>query len=68
VVALKVPAGTRSGKRLRLRGQGLAGGQGGRGDCIARIELDLPEELSARQRELLDELGRVSAAGAGGAA
>jgi curved DNA-binding protein len=68
VVALKVPAGTRSGKRLRLRGQGLADGQGGRGDCIARIELDLPEALSARQRELLDELGRVSAAGAGGTA
>lgn len=55
-VALRVPAGSRAGRRLRLRGQGLSDGQGGHGDCIARLELDLPETLTPRQRELLAEL------------
>lgn len=62
VVAVKLPPGSRSGKRLRLRGQGLARRTGdGHGDCIARLELDLPKELSERQRELLRELGELGA-------
>jgi curved DNA-binding protein len=55
-VTVTVPSGSRSGTRLRLRGQGFADGKGGHGDCIVRIELDLPRTLSARQRELLLEL------------
>jgi curved DNA-binding protein len=60
-VALKVPSGSRSGRRLRLRGQGLSDASGGHGDCIARLELDLPESLSARQRELLGQLAAEDA-------
>lgn len=63
VVSVTIPAGTRTGKRLRLRGQGLADGKGGYGDCIVRIEIDLPENLTPRQAELLDELGRDAVAG-----
>lgn len=59
MVAVKLPPGSRAGKRLRLRGQGLAKAGGGHGDCIARLELDLPEQLSERQRELLRELGEL---------
>lgn len=62
-VALKVPPGSRSGRRLRLRGQGFSDGRGGHGDCIARLELDLPATLSARQRELLAELAAEDAKG-----
>jgi len=63
VVALTIPAGARSGRRLRLRGQGLADGQGGHGDCIARLELDLPAALSERQRELLRALAATDTGG-----
>jgi len=52
-VALKIPPGSRTGERLRLRGQGFANKQGGYGDCFARLELDLPAKLTARQEELL---------------
>ncbi|QDU83959.1 Chaperone protein DnaJ [Planctomycetes bacterium Pla163] len=51
-----VPSGSRSGARLRLRHQGFADRKSGHGDCIVRIELDLPRTLSARQRALLLEL------------
>lgn len=57
VVTVTIPAESRNGHRLRLRGQGLSKASGGRGDCIARIEMDLPKKLSARQVELLRELG-----------
>jgi DnaJ-class molecular chaperone len=65
IVSLTIPAATRAGRRLRLRGQGLPDEAGGNGDLYARIELDLPRELTPRQAELLRELG--SAGDQGGA-
>jgi DnaJ-class molecular chaperone len=62
-VSLRIPERSRTGQRLRLRGQGFPDGRGGHGDCIARIEMDLPPALSARQEELLRELGRAAGAG-----
>ena len=59
VVTVTVPPDARTGKRLRLRGQGFADGKGGHGDCHVRIELDLPAQLSAEQRRLLSELDRT---------
>lgn len=57
---VSIPAGTRSGRRLRLRGQGLADGRGGHGDAWVRVELDLPASLSEREKRLLDELASRS--------
>jgi curved DNA-binding protein len=53
---LTIPAGTRAGARLRLRGQGLPDGRGGYGDFVAVVRIALPESLDERQRELLREL------------
>ncbi len=60
-VLLTVPPGTRSGRKLRLRGRGLANGRGGRGDLYAVTHIDVPATLSARERELFEELAQVSA-------
>lgn len=62
VVTVTIPAHSRSGQRLRLRGQGFSDGKGGHGDCFVRIVMDLPATLSDRQRELLSELAQVSEA------
>ncbi len=48
-VTLNVPKGSNSGSTLRLKGRGLAGPQGGRGDLLARLVVTLPE---ATDREL----------------
>lgn len=61
VVTLTIPAGSRSGTRLRLRGQGLPREDGQRGDAYVRLELDLPRRLSERQEQLLRELGASDA-------
>ncbi len=61
VARVKIPPDTRAGQRLRLRGQGLSDGRGGRGDFHAVVRLALPEPLDERQRELLAELARGEA-------
>ncbi|GAB4173210.1 MAG: DnaJ C-terminal domain-containing protein [Rhodocyclaceae bacterium] len=58
---LKVPAGSRAGQKLRLAGKGLPrpGGRG-HGDLYAVIQIAVPPAPSARERELFEELARVS--------
>ena len=59
-VLLTVPPLTRSARKLRLRGRGLSNGKDGRGDLYAVVHIDMPTTLSSRERELYQELARVS--------
>jgi curved DNA-binding protein len=59
-VKLKVPEGTSSGRRLRLRGEGLPKPRSGAGDLIAEIQIVVPRKLSRRERRLLEQLADVS--------
>lgn len=52
---LKLPAGTKSGQVLRMRGMGVPKSGGGRGDQLVRVKVTTPQKLSKRQRELLEE-------------
>jgi molecular chaperone DnaJ len=57
---IKIPAGTQSGKMLRLRGKGLPHLQGaGRGDMIVRVVVWVPTELSSEQMAMLQKLAKV---------
>ncbi|MCE9636210.1 MAG: DnaJ domain-containing protein [Planctomycetes bacterium] len=58
VLGVKIPPDARSGTRLRLRGHGLADADGGRGDFYLVVAIDLPRDLTDRQRALLTELGK----------
>ena len=53
---LTVPAGTRSGRKLRLRGRGLATGHGRRGDLYAVTHIDVPAALTPHERALFEQL------------
>ena len=56
--AIKLPAGTQSGTRFRVRGKGMPvlGNNQRRGDLHVHIEVEVPTKLNARQKELLEEL------------
>ncbi|MDB5178256.1 MAG: chaperone protein DnaJ [Patescibacteria group bacterium] len=56
-ITLKIPAGTQSGKVFKLSGHGVPSLNGRpRGDHLATITVETPTKLSAKQRELLEEL------------
>ena len=59
-LALKVPAETQNGLRMRLTGQGMPHLNGsGRGDLYAEINVQLPKNLSEREKDLFAELARI---------
>ena len=60
-VNLKVPAGTESGKLLRVKGRGapkLKGG--GKGDLLARVNVTVPKKLTKAEKEALESYGAGS--------
>ena len=54
-VALKVPAGTASGRTLRVRGRGIDKRGGGNGDLLVTVEVAVPQKLNAEAREALEK-------------
>jgi curved DNA-binding protein len=54
-VRVKVPAGSSSGRKLRLRGQGMPGG-----DLYATVMIHVPKKLSRDERKAYERLGEVS--------
>ena len=60
-VKMKIPAGTQSGKVLRLRGKGIPRLHGGgRGDHHVRVNVETPTELTREQRDLLERFAEIS--------
>jgi len=60
-VALKIPAGTESGKLLRVKGRGAPHLKGnGRGDLLARVKVTIPKKLTKAEREALEGYQKVS--------
>jgi len=54
-VTLKVPAGTRSGRKLRVRGRGVPASSGV-GDLLVTVEVTVPDQLSDEQRQSIEAL------------
>jgi curved DNA-binding protein len=57
---VRVPPGSSSGRRLRLRGRGLPKSGGGSGDLHAIVKITVPKHLSDRERELYEQLAESS--------
>ncbi len=59
-LTVKIPAGSSSGKKIRLRGKGFPVRKGEPGDLFAELRIVVPEQLDEREKELFEELAKVS--------
>jgi len=57
-VAIKIPAGTPSGKRFRVRGQGIQKAEK-KGDLIVEVSIAVPEKLSEEQERMMKEFANA---------
>ncbi len=55
-IALKVPAGSSSGVKLRVKGHGVAAKTGTAGDLLAEIQIILPKQLSDADRQAIRQI------------
>jgi curved DNA-binding protein len=59
-VKVKVPAGTSSGRQIRLRGRGLPNPKGRAGDLLAEARVMVPPRLTRAERRLFEQLAAES--------
>jgi curved DNA-binding protein len=57
---LRVPGGTSSGRRLRLRNRGIPNPNGKAGDAFARVRIMVPSKLTDDERRLFEQLAATS--------
>jgi len=60
-VSLRIPPGTQSGQTFRLRGLGMPNSRNPsqRGSLLATVDVQIPQNLSARERDLFEELAHI---------
>ncbi|MFQ5526210.1 MAG: DnaJ C-terminal domain-containing protein [Thermoanaerobaculia bacterium] len=59
-VTVKIPAGSSSGRKVRLRGKGFPAKNGANGDLLGEIRIMVPSTLGRRDRELFEQLAESS--------
>ncbi len=58
-VTVRIPPGTPNGKTLRVRGRGAPRRNGGRGDLLVKVAVEVPSKLSRKEKDLLEQFARV---------
>jgi len=59
--AIKIPEGTQHGKIFRVPGKGMpVRGGSQRGDLLVKVRVEVPTELTQRQKELFEELAAIA--------
>ncbi|MFN7940349.1 MAG: J domain-containing protein [Thermoanaerobaculia bacterium] len=59
-LTVRIPAGSSSGRKIRVRGRGYPGADGLAGDLIAELRIVVPDKASAEEREIYEQLARAS--------
>jgi curved DNA-binding protein len=59
-VNIRIPPGTQNGQKLRVRGRGLPAGAGAQGDLFVVVKIEVPSQLTERERSLWEQLAQES--------
>jgi molecular chaperone DnaJ len=54
---VKVPAGTQSGKTVKVRGRGIDTGKGKPGDLLVTFDVVVPKKVDGAARKAIEDLG-----------
>ena len=57
---IRLPPGTSSGQKLRLRGFGASDRKGGRGDLYVVVQIDVPKDISAEAKSLIERFAQLT--------
>ena len=57
---VRLPPGSSSGRKIRLRDRGLPTTGGDKGDLLAEVRIVVPRDLSDKERELYEGLAKIS--------
>jgi DnaJ-class molecular chaperone len=60
-VAVRIPPGTSSGKKLRIKGQGVKPVKGEAGDLLVELQIVLPKNLDQQSQELIRQFDEHTA-------
>ncbi|MBC7173630.1 MAG: J domain-containing protein, partial [Polyangiaceae bacterium] len=63
-VTLRVPEGSSSGRKIRLKGRGYVSAKGERGDLYAEVLIVVPKDLTDEERNLVERLRDLRGGGA----
>lgn len=55
-IKVKIPGGIEPGEMLRIRGKGVPGANGRRGDFLIRVSFKMPKKLSRKAKQLIEDL------------
>lgn len=58
-VTVRIPAGTPTGRTLRVRGHGVPRPRGGRGDLLVTVEVAVPQRVGDAERRAVESLAKV---------
>ena len=54
-VTLKIPANTQNGRIFRVKNEGMPKTSGGKGDLLVKVEIAVPQNISGKAKNLLEE-------------
>jgi len=60
-ILIKIPAGTRAGRRFRIPGKGLRREDGSRGALYAKVKIDIPNRMDGSMERLFKEMKEAAA-------
>ena len=55
-IKIKIPKGIKTGKILRIKGEGISAGRFQSGDLLVVIDVDIPDSLNREQKKIIEEL------------
>jgi molecular chaperone DnaJ len=61
-VSVRIPAGTPNGRTFRVRGKGVRHSDGTNGDLLVTVQVQVPQQLSAKARQALESFREATAA------